>query len=357
MAAGSIAAGEVSMPMDPLDLARRLIDIPSPSGAEGELGRYLIPVLERIGLSVSLQPVGPDRFNLLGVARGGEPAVVLCTHIDVVPPHIPSREDETWIHGRGACDTKGILAAMLAASERLVGEGTGGFALLLVVAEETDSIGARSANDWQPWRSRFVVVGEPTGSRFARGQKGAFKADLLVRGRAAHSAYAERGESALLKLLPILDDLNRADWGEDPVLGRGSLNVGELHAGVRANVVPEAARASLMIRVVDSVAETERRLREVVGERAEIEAGLANEPQEIFVPDGSEGVVVGFNTDIPFLPRLGRPILLGPGSILDAHSPGEKIRKDDLLAAVETYRELVLELCSGGGGSRSGPVS
>jgi acetylornithine deacetylase len=332
------------MPIDPLDLTRRLIEIPSPSGSEGEYGRFLVPVMEQIGLSVTLQPVGPHRFNLLGVAGGGEPGVVLCTHIDVVPPHIPPREDDTWIYGRGACDTKGILAAMLAACEQLIQAGADGFALLLVVAEETDSIGARSANDWQPWRSRFVVVGEPTESRFARGQKGAFKADLLVRGQAAHSAYPERGDSALLKLLPILDDLNRAGWGEDPVLGKGTMNVGELHAGVRANVIPGEARASLMIRVVDSVAATDKRLREIVGDRAEMEIGLVNEPQEIFVPEDGQRVVVGFNTDIPFLPRLGRPILFGPGSILDAHSDGEKIRKADLLAAVDTYRDLVVKL-------------
>jgi acetylornithine deacetylase len=337
------------MPIDPLDLARQLIDIPSPSGSEGEYGRFLVPVMERIGLSVTLQSVGSDRFNLLGVAGGGEPIIVLCTHLDVVPPHIPPGEDDTWIYGRGACDTKGILAAMLAAGERLIGDGVGGFALLLVVAEETDSIGARSANDWQPWRSRFVVVGEPTESRFARAQKGSFRADLLVRGRAAHSAYPERGDSALLKLLPVLDDLGRADWGEDPVLGPGTMNLGELHSGVRANVIPAEARASLLIRVVDSVAETGARLRGIVGDRAEIEVGLTNEPQEIFVPEGDEGVVVGFNTDIPFLPRLGRPILFGPGSILDAHSDGEKIRKDDLLAAVDTYRNLVVKLRTDGG--------
>ncbi len=331
------------MPIDALDLARKLIAIPSPSGSEGEVGRFLVPVLEGIGLNVALQPVAADRFNLLATA-GGEPDVVLCTHIDVVPPHIPPREDGEWLHGRGACDTKGVLAAMLAAAEALVGEGTAGFALLLVVAEETDSIGARMANEWQPWRCRHVVVGEPSESRFARGQKGAFKARLTVRGRAAHSAYPERGDNALMKMIPVVQDLMAADWGQDPVLGRGTLNVGELHAGVRPNVIPGEAVASIMVRVVDSVAATEDRLREVVAGRAEVELGLVNEPQRMFVPPGRPETVIAFNTDIPFLPRLGTPLLYGPGSILDAHGDGERIRKDDLLAAVPVYRDLVREL-------------
>lgn len=337
--------------IEPLELTRKLIAIPSPSGSEGEVGRFLVPVLESLGLEVTVQPVEAERFNLLAVA-GGAPRVVLCTHIDVVPPHIEPREDDTFIFGRGACDTKGILAAMLAATEQLLDEGVKAFGLLLVVGEETDSAGARVANERADWASRYVIVGEPTESRFARGQKGAFKAQLIVRGRAAHSAYPERGESALLKMMPVIGDLMQADWGEHPVLGRGTLNVGELHAGVRANVIPGEARASLMVRVVDSVKETGARLRRVVDGRAEIITGHINEPQEIHVPEGREGVVVAFNTDIPFLTRLGKPVLFGPGSITDAHSAGEKIAKADLLAAVVAYRDLVKELL---GRHTSGP--
>jgi acetylornithine deacetylase len=332
------------MDLDPISLAARLIDIPSPSGHEAEVARALVPVLEEAGLRVSLQPVAGDRVNVLAEAGGGEPEVVLCTHLDVVPPHIPARREGEWLYGRGACDTKGILAAMVAAAAELTAAGTDGFALLLVVAEETDSIGARAADGWRDWRSRWVVVGEPTGSRFARGQKGALKAELTAAGRAAHSAYPERGEDALTKLLPVLADLQALDWGEDPMLGRGTLNIGELHAGVAANIVPPSARAALMVRVVDSLADCRQRLEQAVAGRAEIVPGLANEPQRLFVPEGRPETVVAFNTDVAFLPRLGRPLLYGPGSILDAHGDGERIRVDDIRAAVAVYRDLVREL-------------
>ncbi|MFQ5720530.1 MAG: M20/M25/M40 family metallo-hydrolase, partial [Acidobacteriota bacterium] len=321
--------------LDPIELTRRLIEVPSPTGAEGEIGRFLVPVLEEIGLAVTVQPVGPDRFNLLAVASEA-PEVTLCTHIDVVPPHLPLREDETHLYGRGACDTKGILAAMLAAAADLVDAGVDHFGLLLVVGEEVDSAGARAANERADGSSRFIVVGEPTGSRFARGQKGAFKADLTVQGRAAHSAYPERGESAVLKMLPVLDDLLAADWGTHDVYGPGTFNIGELHAGVRANIIPGEAVASVLVRVVDSAAETQARLAALVAGRAEMRVTHANDPQELYVPPGSDETVVAFNTDIPSLPCFGTPLLFGPGSILDAHGAGEKITKADILEAVVT---------------------
>ncbi|MFQ5668988.1 MAG: M20/M25/M40 family metallo-hydrolase [Acidobacteriota bacterium] len=336
------------MSLDPLELTRKLIEIPSPSGAEGEVGHFLLPVLEELGLAVTVQPVAADRFNL-AARSGAEPEVVLCTHMDVVPPHVPLREDATHLYGRGACDTRGALAAMLGAAQRLLAEQAGGFGVLLVVGEETDSIGARTANERLEWPSRSIIVGEPTGSRFARGQKGALKAAVTTRGRAAHSAYPERGESALVKMLPVLSDLMAAPWGRDASLGEGTLNVGTLQSGVRPNVIPAEARAEIMVRVVDSVAATEERLRRAVGERATLEIEHVNEPQALLVPEGEEGIVVAFNTDIPFLGRLGRPFLFGPGSILDAHGEGEKIAKADILAAVDTYHGLVRRLLAGGG--------
>lgn len=332
----------------PLDLAARLMAVPSPTGAEAEVGRCLVPILESLGLSVTLQPFpeAPARFNVLATA-GGDPEVALCTHLDVVPPHIPPRRDGDILYGRGACDAKGIIAAMVAAAERLRATGERRFALLFVIGEETDSGGARLAVErlaGSGFARRGIIVGEPTDGKCARAQKGSLKAVLVTRGRAAHSSCPEAGDSAILRLLPILDDLVAADWGADPILGRGTLNIGELHAGVRPNVVPAEARAGLMVRVVDSVAATEKRLRDLVGGRGEVQVSAGSEPQSLHVPGGRESVVVAFNSDIPVLRAFGPPVLCGPGSIRHAHADDEQVRGADLAAAVETYVALVREL-------------
>ena len=332
----------------PIDLAERLMAIPSPTGEEGEVGRALLPVLESIGMSVTLQPLPeePARFNVLALA-GGDPTVALCTHLDVVPPHIPPRRAGELLCGRGACDAKGIIAAMVAAAERLRAAGERRFALLFVFGEEVDSAGARLAVErlgGSGFARRGIIVGEPTDLSCARAQKGSLKAVLRTHGRAAHSSVPEAGDSALLRMLPILGDLAAADWGVDPILGPGTLNIGELHAGVRANVVPPEARAVLMVRVVDSLAATEARLRDRVAGRGEVEVFFGSEPQRLHVPGNRPSVVVAFNTDIPVLRAFGPPVLCGPGSIRHAHADDEQVRRADLDAAVETYVTLAREL-------------
>ena len=335
----------------PVDLAARLMAVPSPTGAEGEVGRCLVPILEALGLSVTLQPLpeAPARFNVLAMA-GGAPEVALCTHLDVVPPHIPPHRAGDTLYGRGACDAKGIIAAMVAAAARLRAAGERRFALLFVIGEETDSSGARLAVErlgGNGFARRGIIVGEPTDLQCARAQKGSLKAVLVTRGRAAHSSCPEAGDSAVLRLLPILNDLAAADWGLDPTLGPGTLNIGELNAGVRVNVVPAEARAGLMVRIVDSVADTTSRLRACVAGRGDIQLGVGSEPQTLHVPGQRPTVVVAFNTDVPVLRALGPPVLVGPGSIRHAHADDEQVRVADLEAAVGTYAELVHELLAG----------
>ena len=158
---------------DPLALARRLIDIPSPTEQEREMGAFLHETLTALGYTCRVQDVTADRFNVFAAA-GGRPRVVLNSHIDTVPPWFAFSEDDDWMYGRGACDTKGVIAAMIAAGERLRAGGFDDFAFLFVVGEETDSIGAKTANvAFHDLGSEYVIVGEPTESTFARASKGA----------------------------------------------------------------------------------------------------------------------------------------------------------------------------------------
>ena len=334
------------MPIDPLALARQLIDIPSPTGEELTVGNRLFDELTRLGFTCQRQEAAPDRFNILASA-GGPPRVVLNTHIDTVPPWFPASDDDEFIYGRGACDTKGIIAAMIAAAERLRADRINDFALLLVVGEETDSIGAKSANvAFKDLGSSYVLVGEPTESKFARASKGAFTAAVKFIGIAAHSAYPHLGDSAINKMVEAITKINATDWGEDEILGKATVNIGVVKGGVKPNIVAAEAECQCMFRLVTTPEDVQARLELILA----FHDGLitwthGNPPQHMFVPEGADSTIVSFNTDVPHLGALGKPLLYGPGSILDAHGAREKIRKKDLLNAVDVYYDTVASLC------------
>jgi len=328
--------------MNSFELTKEMMAIPSVTGMEGAFGEYLCSHLDSRGYHLERQSVSDGRFNIRAFA-GGNPRVVLCTHIDTVPPAIAIREDEENIYGRGACDTKGIIAAMLEAGDRLRGAGIIDFAYLFVVGEEVNGDGARAANTLQ-WKSEFVIVGEPTENLMARAQKGTFHARLQVEGKAAHSGYPEMGLSAIEALWKVLDDCRAADWGNDPVLGRGSFNIGTFQGGERANIVPALATSSVMIRTIEPREKVLAQMRNLVDGRAQMEIVSQNEPQVMHVVEGFPTTVVSFGSDVPYLGNLGKPLLIGPGSILDAHTANEKIRKKDLMAGVEIYERLVKRL-------------
>jgi acetylornithine deacetylase len=335
--------------LDPLQIARRFIDIPSVTGEEAAMAAACADVLRTGGWNVRLDPVTADRANV--VATLDAPRLLLCSHLDTVPPFFPARQDGDWLYGRGACDTKGIIACMLAAAERLAQDGIRDVGLLFVVGEETDSIGAKHANAHLDLPGvRYTIVGEPTQSCFASAQKGGFKCTLRVRGRAAHSGYPEQGASALLALLDLLHAVRTADWGHDPTLGPGTANIGVLRAGLRANIVPDRAEAEIFVRVVDSVQAVRERFGAIVSRGAldvACREETSNEPQRLTTIPGLPQTVVAFNTDVPHLTRFGAPLLMGPGSILDAHGDQERISKREMLAAVDLYCQAVRRLRSG----------
>ena len=331
--------------MNVFELTRELISIPSISGDEKQVVEFLADYLERAGFEVELQDAAPGRPNVY--ARRGEPDVVLSTHTDTVPPFVTYSGDDEFIYGRGACDAKGIIAAMIKAGEALIASGVSGFGLLFVVGEEAGSPGARAANSI-PNRSRYLINGEPTESKLALGSKGALRAVLRARGRAAHSAYPERGESAIEKLLDVLNDLQRAELPSDETLGATTLNIGVIKGGVAANVIPADAEAELMFRVVTSSESLKCQVENVVGSRAEIEYTFECDPVFTERVDGFETAVVSFTTDMPLLTNWGKALLFGPGSILDAHTAGEKISKRELTAAVDVYEQMVIRLKGNG---------
>jgi acetylornithine deacetylase len=333
------------MQLDPIAFARQLIDIPSTTENELEVGEFLDRELTRLGFMTRRHYVTETRFNLLATTAA-QPRVVFNTHIDTVPPWFASSEDETHIYGRGACDTKGVLAAMIAAGVKLRDEGIDEFAFLLVVAEETDSIGAKTANvEFANLGSKFVIVGEPTESTFVKASKGACTIVARFEGIAGHSAYPERGDSAIHKMVAALTEVLAHDWGQHEVLGQTTVNVGIVRGGQKPNIISADAEAEMIFRTVGEPEAIRLGVEAIIGKHGgSVVKMLGNPPQFMHVPAGEESMVVSFNTDVPHLKNLGQPLLYGPGSILDAHGANEKIAKADILAAVERYRKLVMEL-------------
>jgi acetylornithine deacetylase len=347
--------------MNLFELTRRLIDIPSISGEEAEVGSFLSAHLAGLGYSVETQEVTPGRANVLATT-GAPPRVVLSTHMDTVPPFIPSGEDGEHITGRGACDAKGIIAAQVAAAEQLRAAGFAEVGLLFTVDEELASLGARLANGHAlAAECRYLINGEPTGNKLAVGSKGSLRLRLKTEGRAAHSAYPERGESAVEKLLDVLADLRRTNWPRDEFFGETTCNIGTLSGGTRPNVIPAEAQAELQIRLVTNSGLVRTVLEEAVAGRASVEYMSAAEPVRMHAVEGFDREVVRFTTDIPHLTNWGTPLLLGPGSILDAHTSHERVRKRELEEAVGLYARLARALLEGdargdGAGASGGGV-
>jgi acetylornithine deacetylase len=327
--------------MDIFELTRQLIEIESITGNEKELAYFLRDFLTELKYRVCLQEASPDRFNVLAVA--GKADLVYTTHLDTVPPYLPFREDEDYIYGRGACDAKGIIAAQIEAAQRLRARGEARVGLLFVVGEERNSAGALHANQ-RPIGSRFYIDGEPTENRLAVGMKGSLRAEIVARGKAAHSAYPHMGESAILKLLDILAEVRAMRLPSDPVLGESTCNIGILEGGTKPNIIPDHARAEIMFRSAVPVETLRQMLETLIAGRAEIVYPFEVPVTMMNVPDGFPSTVVSFASDVPFLANWGKPFLVGPGSILDAHTAHERISKKELLEGVEVYVRLAQRL-------------
>lgn len=326
--------------MNLFELTRELIDIPSITGDEANVGYYLSEYLQKLGYRVANQEVAENRFNVIATSDS-YPYVFFSTHMDTVPPFIESSEDEEFIYGRGSCDAKGIIAAQIFAAERLRAEGMHAVGLLFTVDEELSSLGAQAANNLGEARQcRYLINGEPTDNRLATGTKGSVRVFITTEGRAAHSAYPEAGESAIEKMLDILEDVRAVKWPQDGFFGTTTCNIGVISGGTRPNVIPDKARAELQIRLGIDIEHVKSLLEKAVGDRGRLEYASAHNPVRLFsVPDFEE-CVVRFTTDVPYLSNWGHALLLGPGSILDAHTKHERVSKRELEAAVGHYMKL-----------------
>jgi acetylornithine deacetylase len=325
-----------SNPMDLIALTRCLVDIESITGNEARVGHALVDELQRLGYNVQRTIVEGERANVYASSpQEPNPTVVFSTHMDTVPPFIPSSENDSRISGRGSCDAKGIIAAQIAAAERLK-QGGIYIGLLFLVGEERDSAGAKVANQ-QKNSCRFLINGEPTENRIAIASKGSLRAQVTATGRMAHSAYPELGESAIDKLVEVLHRLRAMKLPSDPDIGPCTMNIGVIEGGRAPNVIPDNARAQLLYRLVGPAEALRNEIVATAGDLAKVEFTLEIPAVRLRTFEGLPTMVAAFTTDIPALSNWGQPLLLGPGSIHVAHTEGEYVEKKQLNDAIELY--------------------
>lgn len=330
--------------MNLFELTKYLIDIPSESGDEEAVGFFLRDYLQSLGWTVELQAVSENQNNVIAYLNES-PRVFLSTHMDVVPPHISASEDAEKIYGRGACDAKGIIASQIFAAEKLRKQGIENTGLLFTVDEEQGSTGAKKAN-LHPITAKceYLINGEPTDNDLAIGSKGSLRFYIRTEGKAAHSAYPEQGESAIEKLIDILNDIRKIKLPTDEFFGETTNNIGLIAGGLKTNVVAPNAEAGLHIRLATDEKPVLEMLEKTIDGRGNLEIMSVAKPVKMLAVEGFRQKVVRFTTDIPHLSNWGTPLLLGAGSILVAHTKDEFVLKKDLETAVELYVNLVENL-------------
>ncbi len=338
-----------------VDLLHELVAIPSVTGSEGAVIDFLRERFRSGGWITQAIDVSPGRANLF-VRRRRSPRVVLTSHADTVPPYFEPRRQGDILFARGACDAKASLAAMTAALEALGNEAeeTG---LLVLVGEERGSDGALAANQSPASGVQFLVGGEPTGNRFVEGSKGCLRIAVETRGQAGHSSQPERGASAVPPLLDVLAALRGLEIPVDPIFGRTTMNIGVLQAGIAPNVLADRARAEILFRTGQPVERILERIRPLAGDGVRMEIPYRSDPIRLRVPCGIRGEIVSFASDLPLLTAWGEPLLVGPGSILDAHSEQEKVSLQEVERGVSLYADLVAGLLSQGEAYLEPPIT
>jgi acetylornithine deacetylase len=365
-------------------LLRELVAIPSmnpyraealePGYGEARLAQRVAAFLRDAGLSVELQEIAPGRPNVVARLPGreeGEP-LLFVAHLDTVPvqgmtvPPFEGAVREGRLYGRGACDNKGSLAAMLAALRRVAAAKANRSPILFAgtADEESGYRGIRAALSTGV-RARAAFVGEPTSLRIVIAHRGVVRWAITTRGTSAHSAHPEQGVNAIYGMAPVVADLEAlaaelAKRPAHPLVGPPTLSVGTIHGGLTVNTVPDQCAIEVDRRLIpgESPDDAEAEVRALIERRgAAVErffaAGAFEVPRDSEaatlatravedVLGKAETVGVAYATEAPEVLAAGIPcVVLGPGDGSKAHSADEFIALDQLEAAERVYERLM----------------
>lgn len=358
----------------------------NPPGEEAAIGRKVAAWLEQAGLAVTLQAAAPDRSNVIGrlPGTGGRPALVLCAHLDTVPPGeaawardpLSGEVADGRVHGRGALDTKGALAGMMAAAKALRASGRtllGDLVVLATVDEESFGLGVRTFVQGGGMAGvGAVVVGEPTALDLVVAHRGALWIEIVTHGRPAHGAMPQNGLNAILPMGALLDQLSRHTFAytPHPLLPPPTINIATIQGGVKTNMVPDLCRASIDIRTVPGqvhaalLAEV-RQLADGVASQwpgLKVDLHIVNDKPPLVTPATAPFIALAEEAAQQVLSRPARlraapyftdgstlvgntqipAVVCGPGQEARAHQVDESVEISEVAAAAEFYTELAL---------------
>ena len=368
------------------DLIR--FDTDNPPGQETPLTAFLVDHWNRIGLTAELQEVAPGRANALGhwEAKSPRPHLILNAHVDTVPSgadwtHNPHGGDIVGgrLYGRGACDTKGSLAAMTAGVEAILRSGvelSGSLTIAGVIDEEEGQTGTRWAVQ-HGLRGDFAILGEPTELVPMIAHRGAVTIEVETFGAEAHGAQPDLGVSAIDHMADVVVELrslaNELKKRPHPLLGHGTLHVGTISGGTTIWTV--AGRCQITIdrrllpneRVEDAVKEVDTVLHRIKSRRSNFQAKVrtshigpaieiaADHPlvvavrvaatQVLGADPGVHAFPAGTDAAIHVYEGQTPTVILGPGNLmLHAHKPDESVATSELVAAAKIYALSILHL-------------
>ncbi len=318
-----------------------LIKIDSISGLERKIADFICEYLYRLGFNIQKQQISENRYNI--IAKIGTPKFYFNAHMDTVEPLLEIKEDKNYIYGRGACDTKSCIASMLIAGKKLINQNIKNFGYIFTVGEEVDFIGSKKIKELN-LNTQFIIVGEPTELIPINGHYGILTFRLIFKGKSAHSSTPELGinaiEKAIKNIKKIIDKLN--------VQEESSLTLAKLNGGKADNIIPDKCEALFSMRISpkDKTDYLEE-VRKIIKNNAIIEKELNIKPTYSKIPKElnflGTGKTVKYCTDLSF---LGKGLVLGPGSIKQAHGNNEFIKKEDLVKAIKLYERTGQEICS-----------
>lgn len=327
------------------DLLLDLIKINSESGNEKEIGEFVFALLEKKGFKVEKQMVDEKTGSFNIFASIGKPKVVFSNHLDTVPPQIEIKEEDGKIYGRGACDTKAQLAAALCATFSAQEKGLTDFGLAYTVQEETDFTGVNKLIKIIPDNIELIVVGEPTELEMVIGHNGFYSFELIAHGKTAHGSMPENGINAIELLIEDIIKVKNIDWEEDKILGKNILNIAQISGGIADNVVPDEARVLFAYRNTISPAKIFEKVKSVVKSEIKVvydfNSFLTDSAGELAEKIGVKTKTVKYFTEASILRQKGNPVILGAGSIKEAHSANEFVSITEYNKLIELYLAII----------------
>jgi len=324
------------------DLLLELLKIDSESGNEKELGEFIVKRLEK-NFKVEIQKI-KENFNIF--AYTGKPKTIFSTHLDTVPGKLEIKNDGQFIYGRGACDSKSQITAMILASEKALEKGMKDFGLLFTVQEETDFAGAKKAVELVPDSVELVVYGEPSNLEILSGQKGLMTFKIICKGKAAHGSTPEKGINAIEILMKNLQKLKQLDFEKNNSLGENSLNIGIIKGGTAVNVVPDYAEATIEIR---NTIDPKKILEKIKQELEDIEIDFVNFYEPVFNA-GAENLagklglktkIISYFTEMYFFKDKANTLVIGAGNDECAHTNNERVSIEELKKLVNIYLKII----------------